>query len=134
MNAEREKCNTSLSQANSCAKQQPLYHLLVYYKQAPTAVSKQIFFMNKLGDIFFFSPPPPRKAIACKPSRVNAKKPSAPANLGSAAVRWTSGAVRGAAGVISGLLLEIPLGDLLSFAFPRLACTGRLRNVPFVND
>lgn len=126
----REKCNTSLSQAIPVPNSSLYIICWFIINRLPLQFWSRYFLWINVG----LPPPPPPLQSHCLQTfmsqRQKTKHPCKPWKCSS----LTSGVVRGARGVISGLLLEIPLGDLLSFAFPRPAHTQRLHNVPFISD
>lgn len=126
----REKCNTSLSQAIPVPNSSLYIICWFIINRLPLQFWSRYFLWINVG-LFFFLSPPAKPLLANL--HVSTSKNEAP--LQTLEVQqfdfWTRA---WGAGVISGLLLEIPLGDLLSFAFPRPARTRRLHNVPFIND
>lgn len=93
----REKCNTSLSQAIPVPNSSLYIICWFIINRLPLQFWSRYFLWINMG----LPPPAPRKAIACKPSCLNVKKPSTPANLGSAAV-WLLESCVGRRGLFQG--------------------------------
>lgn len=131
MNAEREKCNTSLSQAIPVPNSSLYIICWFIINRLPLQFWSRYFLWINAGPCYFFFPLANPSLANLHMSTQRSEDPCKPQQGGGMFYFW-SGAW--GAGVIWGLLLEMPPGDLLSFAFPRLACAGRLRKVPFIND
>lgn len=72
MNAEREKCNTSLSQAIPVPNSSLYIICWFIINRLPLQFWSRYFLWINAGPCYFFFPP--CKSIACKPSRVNPEK------------------------------------------------------------
>lgn len=120
MNAEREKCKTSLSQAIPVPNSSLYIICWLTINRLPLQFQSSYFLWIKAGLFFFLSSAKPLLANLHMSMSKKNQKTCKPWKHSSIFDFWSRA---WGVGVILGLFLEIPLRYLLSFAFPSLACS-----------